>query len=206
MSSACHTYGMSERRLQPVTRVRGELQPSPAVVRAVNRFLEKPMDERSARMYTTAQTVVTQGEHRTRHALELADIEREMRKRSLAQRAFVLAQPLGLQEHQDGSGRLFFNVASKNTRDLRWVGEQLNAIEGLEEPDENDLLYVEIAKGGLAHERRRRREQVMEGRDLIGAELRHPSAQYRMTAIGLHIVTRDMMYSVAEREGLPLAE
>jgi hypothetical protein len=159
-------------------------------------------------MYTTAQTVVPQGEHRTHHALELADIEREMRKRSLAQRAFVLAQPLRLQEHQDGSGRLFFNVAPKNKRDLQWVGEQLNVIEGLEEPDENDLLYVEIAKGGLARERGRRRDQVMEGRDLIGAELRHPSAQYRMTATGLHIVTRDMMYSVAERdrEDLPLAE
>lgn len=190
---------MSERRIQPVTRIRGELQPAPAVVRAVNRFLDRPMDEKTAKMYTTAQTVVSQGEHRTRHALELAKMERELTARSMAQRAFVLARPLRLQEFADGSGRLFFNVDAKNRRQLAWFGERMRSVEGLEAPDENDMLYMEIARGGLAKSRQRRREQVIEGRDALMEELADSSAQYRMTASGLHVVTRDMLYAVSER-------
>lgn len=198
---------MSEtRRIQPITRIRAELQPASPVTRAVNRFLEKPLDERTARLYTTAQAVVGQGEHRTRHASELSRMERALRARSLAQRAFVLAPPLGLQERPDGSGRLYFGVASKNQRDLKYVGDSIRSIEGLEESDNSDLLYMEFAKGALARNKDKRRDQVAHAQELLGAELRHPSAKFRMTASGLHIVTRDMMYPVRPRADLPLAE
>jgi hypothetical protein len=190
---------MSERRIQPVTRIRGELQPAPAVVRAVNRFLEQPLDERRAKVYTTAQVVVDQGEDRRRHAHELSKIEREMGARSLAKRAFVLARLMHVGERPDGSGRLFFSVDSKDRRPLEWFGDRLEAIEGLEEPDQNDLLYVEIARGGLAGSRRKRREKIKEGREKMAEDLEASSARYKMTASGLHVVTKDMLYPVSER-------
>lgn len=189
---------MSERRIQPITRIRGELQPASAVIDAVNRFLERPMGEKIAKMYTTAQVIVPQGEHRTRHALELAKMERELTARSLAQRAFVLARPLRLQEFSDGSGRLFFNVDGKNQRHLEWFGDRLGKVESLELPDESDMVYMEIARGGLARNSQRRREQIIAGREAMMADLDASSAQYRMTASGLHVVTKDMLYAVTE--------
>lgn len=191
---------MSERRIQPVTRIRGELQPAPAVVRAVNRFLDQPFDERKAKMYTTAQVVVEQGEDRRRHAIELSKIERAAGARSLAKRAFVLARLVHVGEGTDGSGRLFFSVDSKDKRQLEWFGDQLETIEGLETPDPNDLLYMEIARGGLASNRRKRQDQIKEGRERIAEDLAAPSAQYQMTASGLHVVTKDMLYRVARRD------
>lgn len=198
---------MSEvARLHPVTRIRGELKPSPAVERAVNRFLEKPVEPGAMKLFTAAQVVVEQGDHRRRHALELARIEREFQARSIAQRAFVLAAPMSLQEGPGGSGRLFFNVQPKDRPTLKYAGRRIEVIEGLEEPSEEDLLYVEFARGALARDRQKRREQLLEGRDLMTAELRHSTATFRMTASGLHVVTRDMMYPLKDTQPLPLAE
>lgn len=198
---------MSEvTRLYPVTRIRGELQPSAPVQRAVNRFLENPVEPGAMKLYTAAQVIVEQGDNRRRHALELARIEREFRARAIAQQVFVLSSPLSMQERSDGSGRLFFNVQEKGRPSLSYVRRRLGVIEGLEEPGEDDLLYVEFARGALASDRGRRREQVMEGRDKIAAELRHPTAKFRMTATGLHVVTRDMMYLLKDGQSLPLAE
>lgn len=199
---------MSERRLQPVTRIRGELQPAPAVVRAVNRFLENPMDERAVRMFTATQVIMPLGEARRSRAAEIATIERAQRKRSLAQRAFTLAHMFDPQDRPDGSGRLFFSVSPKDQPAIGEFGEELRTIEGLEAPVESNLLYVEIARGGLSRDVARRRDMLTEGQGLLRSELRHPSAPYRMTATGLHIVTKDMVYPVAqpEPENLPLAE
>lgn len=198
---------MSEaRRLHPVTRIRGELRPSAPLERAVNRFLEKPVDPGAMRLYTSSQVIVEQGDHRRRHALELARIEREFQARSIAQRALVLASPLSLQEGPGGSGRLFFNVQAKDRPVLNYVSRRLGVVEGLEEPSEEALLYVEFAKGALAQDRRRRHEQVLGAHEQISAELQTTSAQYRMTATGLHVVTRDMMYPLKEPRSLPLAE
>lgn len=198
---------MSEaRRLHPVTRIRGELRPSVPLERAVNRFLEKPIEPGAMKLYTSSQVVVEQGDHRRRHALELARIEREFQARSIAQRALVLASPLSLQEGPGGSGRLFFNVQAKDRPILKYVGRRLGVIEGLEEPNEEPLLYVEFAKGALVQDRRRRREQMIGAREQISADLQASSAQYRMTATGLHVVTRDMMYPLKDTQPLPLAE
>lgn len=197
---------MSERRLQPVTRIRGELQPTIGVVNAVNRFLERPVDPRSLRLYTTAQTIVPQGEDRSRYARELADIQRKLAERKIAQRVLALAAPLRFQGNKDGSGRLFFDVASRHKRDLAFFGEQLRRIESLEEDDGTNLLYAEFARDSLARSEERRREDVRSGATLLHSRLRHPSASHSMTASGLHIVTRDMRYLVADPQSLPLAE
>ena len=197
----------SSPRIRPVTRIRGELRPTPAVEASVNRFLDNPAPPGTMKLFTTAQTVVDQGEyHRHQYDLDIRRIERELRARSLAQRAFILASPLKLLEAPNGSGRLFFNVQPKDKPVLQQLGDSIRAIEGLEEPVEEDLLYVEFAAGALARDRTKRREQLLEGRDKIGAELRHPSANFRMTASGLHVVTRDMPYPVKDKPTLPLAE
>jgi hypothetical protein len=202
---------MSEMpRLHPVTRIRGELSPTPAVKRAVNRFLEHPMDEDAIRLYTTAQTVVDQGAYR-RHQYDtiVPKIEpnsRNVRMRALAQRVFALAGPLKILERPDGGGRLFFNVRADDQEDLHRAGEMLRAIRGLETPDPEDLLYVEFARGALAKDLGKRREQIHSGYASIAAELRHPTAKARMTASGLHVVTRDMSYALKDDQSLPLAE
>jgi hypothetical protein len=82
----------------------------------------------------------------------------------------------------------------------------LRAVRGLEEPDEEDLLYVEFARGALARDQKKRHGQIREGHELIAAELRHPTAKSRMTASGLHVVTRDMLYPLKGDQPLPLAE
>jgi hypothetical protein len=198
----------SKPRIQPVTRIRGELRPSASLETSVNRFLETPFAPGTMKLFTSAQAVVDQGEYRRhRYDLDMRDIEREMRSRSLAQRAFVLAAPLKLQEGKNGDGRLFFNVQQKDKPVLRRIGENLRAIEGLEESPEDDLLYVEFARGALARDRGKRREQIQQGGALIASELRHPTANFRMTATGLHIVTKDILYPVKTEEvPLPLAE
>jgi hypothetical protein len=205
----CHTVGMSSTpRIQPVTRIRGELRPSAPVEAGVNRFLETPFAPGSMRLYTSAQAVVDQGDyHRHRYDLDMRGIDRELRARSLAQRAFVLAGSMKILEGANGSGRLFFNVQPKDKAALHDIGDKIRGIEGLEEPDSDDLLYVEFARGALARDRGRRREQLQEAHGLIASELRHPSATFRMTATGLHVVTKDMMYPVrTDRPPLPLAE
>jgi hypothetical protein len=198
----------SKPRIQPVTRIRGELRSSASLETSVNRFLETPFAPGTMKLFTSAQAVVDQGEYRRhRYDLDMRDIEREMRSRSLAQRAFVLAAPLKLQEGKNGDGRLFFNVQQKDKPVLRRIGENLRAIEGLEESPEDDLLYVEFARGALARDRGKRREQIQQGGALIASELRHPTANFRMTATGLHIVTKDILYPVKTEEvPLPLAE
>jgi hypothetical protein len=198
----------SKPRIQPVTRIRGELRPSASLETSVNRFLETPFAPGTMKLFTSAQAVVDQGEYRRhRYDLDMRDIEREMLSRSLAQRAFVLAAPLKLQEGKNGDGRLFFNVQQKDKPVLRRIGENLRAIEGLEESPEDDLLYVEFARGALARDRGKRREQIQQGGALIASELRHPTANFRMTATGLHIVTKDILYPVKTEEvPLPLAE
>jgi len=198
----------STPRIQPVTRIRGELRPSASVEAAVNRFLETPFAPGSMKLFTTAQAVVDQGDyHRHRYDIEVRGIEQELRTRSLAQKAFALASPMKILDAPNGSGRLFFSVQSKDRSALHGVGEKIRAIEGLEEPDTDDLLYVEFARGALARDRGRRREQLQEAHALVASELRHPSATFRMTATGLHVVTKDMMYQVkGDRPPLPLAE
>lgn len=197
-------------RLHPVTRIRGELYPAAPVERAVNRFLENPIEPGTMRLYTTAQTVVDQNAYRQhRYDTIIPKIEkndRNMHIRSLAQRAFVLAGPLKILEGPNGSGRLFFNVQSDDKDELHRAGEMLRAIRGLEMPDPEDLLYVEFARGALATDRERRRGQIYEGHERISAELRHATAKSRMTASGLHIVTRDMVYSLKNSRALPLVE
>lgn len=161
-------------------------------------------------MYTTAQTVVDQEVyHRHQYDTIIPKIEpnsRNVRLRALAQRAFVLAPPLKLLETPDGAGRLFFNVRQEDEEDLHRAGEMLRAIRGLEATPSEDLLYVEFARGALAKDMGRRREQVQAAYQTISAELRHPTAKSRMTVSGLHIVTRDMMYPLKDDEPLPLAE
>lgn len=160
------------------------------------------------KLFTSAQAIVDQGEYRRhRYDMDMRDIEREMRSRSLAQRAFVLAGPLKLLEGKNGDGRLFFNVQPKDRPALRRVGDNLRAIDGLEESTNEDLLYVEFARGALAQDRGRRREQIQQGGALIASELRHSTANFRMTASGLHVITRDMLYPVrGDDTPLPLAE
>jgi hypothetical protein len=176
----------------------------------VNRFLENPMDESQMRLYTSAQTVVDQEAYRQhQYDTVIPKIEtnsRSVRMRMLAQRAFVLAGPLKLLEGPNGSGRLFFNVHSDDKDELHRAGEMLRAIRGLEVPDPEDLLYMEFARGALAKDLGERRAQVRDSYQLIAAELRHPTAKSRMTATGLHVVTRDMMYPLKGDQPLPLAE
>lgn len=195
-------------RIQPVTRIRGELRPSASLEKSVNRFLETPFAPGAMKLFTSAQAIVDQGEYRRhRYDMDMRDIEREMRSRSLAQRAFVLAGPLKLLEGKNGDGRLFFNVQPKDRPALRRVGDNLRAIDGLEESTNEDLLYVEFARGALAQDRGRRREQIQQGGALIASELRHSTANFRMTASGLHVITRDMLYPVrGDDTPLPLAE
>jgi hypothetical protein len=169
------------------------------------------MDEAAIRMYTTAQTVVDQAAYRG-HAYDTLvpriDVNhRNVRMRMLAQRAFVLAGPLKLLQGSDGSGRLFFNVRpGEDQEELHRAGEMIRAIRGLEAPEPEDTLYVEFARGAMARDLRRRNEQIRTGYESIAAELRHPTAKARMTASGLHIVTRDMSYPLRDDQALPLAE
>jgi hypothetical protein len=169
----------------------------------VNRFLDEPVETGTMRLYTTAQAIVERGEDKTRHVTEIRRIEHEFAKRSMAQRAFHLAPPLLLQEAPNGSGRLFFNVQPEETPLLRYTRLRLGVIEGLEEPTDEDLLYVEFARGALAKDLAERRDQIKYGRDRIMSELRHGTAPYRMTATGLHVVTRDMIYPLKVEAALP---
>ncbi|HTJ73311.1 MAG TPA: hypothetical protein VL481_01840 [Verrucomicrobiae bacterium] len=195
-------------RIQPVTRIRGELRPSASLEKSVNRLLETPFAPGAMKLFTTAQAIVDQAEYRRhRYDMDMRDIEHEMRSRSLAQRAFVLAGPLRLLEGKNGNGRLFFNVQTKDRPVIHRVGENLRAMESLEESPDDDLLYVEFARGALARDRNKRREQLRQGGALLASELRHPTAGFRMTATGLHIVTKDMLYPVRTGEApLPAAE
>jgi hypothetical protein len=190
-------------RLHRVTRVRAELEPDPSVQRAANRFLDHPMELSSIRMFTTAQVVVDQQLfHHDHFANVLGEIDADLRARTFASRIFRLAAPLKLQEFRDGAGRLFFNVDQGDRAVLRYVRHQLEGIEGLEASRGEDLLYIEFARHALADDARRRREQIIEARDRISSELGHPTARHRMTAKGLHIVTKDMLYPV--RDAMPL--
>lgn len=194
-------------RLHPVTRIRAELEPWPSVQRSVNRFLDQPMDLSAIRMFTTAQTVVDQRLfHENYYAKRLSEIDAELRARNLASRVFKLEAPLKIQESRDGGGRLFFNVGKDDRAVLRHIKYQLGSMEGIEEPGEEDLLYVEFARHALAGDVTRRREQILKARSLIGAELRHPTASHRMTARGLHVVTKDMLYPVRNSSVLPAEE
>jgi hypothetical protein len=150
------------------------------------------------RLYTTAQAVVDQEAYRHHHydkvIPKIEKNDRDVHIRALAQRAFVLASPLKILERSNGSGLLFFNVRPDDQEELQEAGDMLRAIKGMEKPDEEDLLYVEFARGSLARDQQRRREQIREGYEQVSAELRHPTAKFRMTASGLRIVTRDMLY------------
>jgi hypothetical protein len=173
-----------------------------SVERAVNRFLENPIEPGAMRMFTSAQTLVDQDDyHRHRYDTAIRTMEQEDRDtgaRSLARRAFTLASPLKILEAPNGSGRLFFSVHPRDEPSLDQFKDRLSSIESLEEPDEENLLYVEFARGALAKDRVTRREQILWGRDAIASQLRHPTARYHMTATGLRIVTRDMMYPLKD--------
>jgi hypothetical protein len=199
---------MSEvSRLQRVTRIRAELEPGPSVQRAANRFLDHPMEPSSILMFTTAQAVVDQQLfHRNHFANVLGEIDVDLRARAFASRIFRLTAPLKMQEFRDGAGRLFFNVDQGDRAVLRYVRHQFEGIEGLEEPHGEDLLYIEFARHALADDARRRREQIIEARDKINSELGHPTARHRMTAKGLHVVTKDMLYPVSDAAPLTVEE
>jgi hypothetical protein len=172
------------------------------VEKAVNRFLDTPMEPGIMRMYTTAQSVVDQEAYRQhRYDTAIPKIDKNDPRpdvRSLAQRAFKLAGPLKILEGPNGSGRLFFNVRPEDKDELHRAGEMLRALRGLEVPDPEDSLYVEFARGALAKDLGKRREQVYDGYQRIASVLRHPTAKAHMTATGLHVVTRDMMYPLKD--------
>lgn len=182
-------------RLHRVTRIRGELAPRPGAIKAVNAFFDDPSKVESGKIFTTAQVVVDQDRyHRGEYTRQLSNVERQMAARRMAQRIFRLGQPLRLHENPGGSGRLFFGVHPDDNESLRDFRELLCGIKGIEIASFDDLLYVEFARGALAQNVGRRREQIREGRDMFVSSLRHPTAGARMTAVDLHPVIRDMAY------------
>ena len=183
-------------RLHPVTRIRGELTPRASVAKSINRFLAHPVDPEQMKLYTTAQAVVDRGEYYAhRYDGQLSEIERIFADRKLAQHVFTLTGPLRWAETSQGSGRLSFHVQHTNADNpLATFRRTLNTIRGIEDVIDEDMVYAEFSKGALAKDVKQRRTQVNEAGQLLAAELRHPSATIRMTATGLHVVTKDMMH------------
>lgn len=184
-------------RLQPVTRIRGELTPHPSVAESINLFLDQPVDPDTIKLYTSAQAVVDRAEYYGHHFdRQLSAIDRTVLERRLAQRVFSLTEPLGWIETPHGAGRLTFRVRKDDdTYQLATFRRALETIRGLDNSPSGDFLYAEFSRGALAEDIHRRREQVKMAGSLLRTELRHPTAVRRMTATGLHVVTKDLMHS-----------
>lgn len=183
-------------RLQPVTRVRGEMMPSPALQRAIDAFTDEPGN---VGVYTSAQMYIPRGEHRTRHAGEFSRIEREFAARQLGQQVLGVARLVRLTHNEDGSGRLVFGLDRKSQVMTRYFARRIGVVEGREGLEyDDDTIYAQLAAGALAQNLRDRDDQVREAAGLLASQLRHPTARRQMTVAGLHIVTHDTLRAVRD--------
>lgn len=184
-----------------VTRARGELTPTRQVGEAVNRFLEKPMNPETMKLYTAVQALYERESLRdSDQAARLRHVDATFHR--MARYAFTLAKPMLLQARRDGAGQLFFSV--RETDLLQEITDDISSLQTLErDPTRKNMLYVEIARGGLATDLRNRYAQMNDADAKIDAELRHPSVSYRMVARNPRLVTRDIAYPASRLTYLP---
>lgn len=174
---------MKERvNIQPVTRIREKLTPSPRAQELFNELLEEPGDPA---LYVTAQRIVDMGEFH-RHQHDIAMRRAEAKLRPLANRALYLAGPLSYQRGKDGSGRVY--VGTHDRPLLNQMANALYEVPSLEPPVAPYQLYLEVARSGLSRSAKRVRDASHEFARLAA----DPAERVHLQASRPSIVTKDI--------------
>lgn len=192
-----------EASLQPVTRIRGQLELTADAKDAISRFLQKPIDpdKMPSHMYTSAQAIVGRKEfYSHQYDEEIRDAEKTCQE--LADKAFRLSTPLKIREFPNGTGQLLFSVQNhvggvRSREYLDTISDKINNIPSLEETaKQENMLYVELVKGALNPDKIKRISQIRLAHGLIKAELNDPVMAPNMRVRRPGIVTMDTRYPV----------
>ncbi|QQG51343.1 MAG: hypothetical protein HZB75_02450 [Candidatus Saccharibacteria bacterium] len=174
---------MKERvNIQPVTRIREKLTPSPRAKELLDELVEEPGDPA---LYVTAHRIVDMGEFH-RHQHDIAMRRTEAKLRPLANRALYLAGPLSYQRGKDGSGRLY--VPTHDRPLLNQMANALHEIPSLEPSVGPYQLYLEVARSGLSRSAQRVREVSQEFARLAA----DPNERIHLQASKPSVVTKDI--------------
>lgn len=174
---------MKERvSLQPVTRIREKLTPSPRAQELLSELVEEPGDPA---LYVTIQRIVSLEEFH-RHQHDIAMRRAESKLRPLASRALYLAGPLSYQRGKSGHGRIY--VGTHDRPLLNQMANALHEIPSLEPSAGPYKLYVEVARSGLSRSAKRVREASQEFARLAA----DPAQRIHLQASRPSIVTKDI--------------
>lgn len=180
--------------LRQVTRIRGQLEPTSEVKDAISRFLQEPIDsdKMPKYMYTSAQAIVDQEEfHSNQYYEEVQQAVETCRDLGSRALALILAAPLKIREFSNGTSQLLFSV--QNRVGLAAISNKINKIPSLEKTAEQEnMLYVELAKGALNPDKSKRILQIRLANGLFKEELKNPDKASKMLARHPSIVIKDM--------------
>ncbi len=169
------------------TRIRGELDPSPELKEVLSHFFEAPPNLHSVKLHTTSHVLLDPRQYHGNeyHGL-LNFIEDKLRQ--LAKVSFALAEPTHLRREGE-SGSLYFSV--QNRGELAKVENELKRLSGeLETSFLPTMLCFKVARGALVRDA----QQLADAKANMAAALSQPDTQRTMTASGLRLVIRDLLY------------